>query len=108
MEGDLDLIAHDGPTRFQQGVPLEPKLHAAEGGLDREPCPLLPVRVGDLSLELHLQRYCLCNVAYGEVTRSPPLLVVLSLDAGAAEGDVRELLCMKEVVRAQVRVALGL
>src|SRR6266852_9575783 len=23
MEGDFDLIAHDGATRFQQGVPLE-------------------------------------------------------------------------------------
>src|SRR5437762_1734125 len=52
MKGDLDLIAHDRATRFQQRVPLKPELLAAERGLGREPCSLLPVRVRDLTLEL--------------------------------------------------------
>src|SRR5882724_997397 len=106
FELDFDAVAHQHAARLQHLVPAKAEVLAIELSASHEADALVAPRILGAPAILDVERDAARHAAYGEVTDQPVAILRQLFDAPALEAQLRELLDVEKVGRAQVVVAL--
>ena len=108
LDVDLDLLAHEHAARLEHLVPAQAEVAAVDAALETESEALIAPRIlagaARRRFERHLARRSVKRQVAGDLVDA----VAGCLDALAGECELRELLRVEEVRRAQVIVSLWL
>ncbi len=105
FDRDLDLLANEHSTGLEGGIVVEPEVRAVDFGGSGVTQHLLAPRIGALAIEFGIQHNLVSHATNREIAGHLEI-VALGFDAGALEGQGREVLRIEEIRRAEVRIAL--